>query len=90
MRTHLFKSGNSIAVRIPKGMKLAQAGLEVELVEVGSTIMIRPVTRRSVAEVLGVLSKMPASFMPEGREFQEEQERDWSGLTQPSPNKADH
>lgn len=56
-RTKLFKSGNSLAVRIPAGTKLS-AGMEMEmLIEDGQFVSVRPVDapkrKFNVAKVAG-------------------------------------
>lgn len=72
-----FKSGNSIAVRIPRELGLIQAAGEVDIERVGSTLIIRPVNAGGLARVMDRFAAFPAGFMAEGREPSEEQERNW-------------
>lgn len=43
MRTRLFKSGNSLAVRIPKELYFDAPAQEVEIERVGDSLVVRPV-----------------------------------------------
>jgi antitoxin VapB len=76
--TRIFKSGNSLAVRIPKELAIAGAAEEVEIERVGNTLVLRPVRQRSLAGVGEIFAMFSPDFMSEGREFHEERERDWS------------
>lgn len=77
MLTRIFKSGNSLAVRIPKELAFAEAPRDVEIERVGDTLVIRPVERRSLAGVMEKFAAFSPDFMSEGREFHEQKERDW-------------
>jgi len=77
----MFKSGNSLAVRIPKELAFAEASQDVEIERVGDNLVIRPVQRRSLAGVMEAFAAFPPDFMSEGREFHEEKERDWGDKT---------
>lgn len=79
MLTKVFKSGNSLAVRIPKELAIVEAAQEVEIERVGNTLVVRPVARETLAGLGEILAMFPADFMAGGREFHEEHERDWSG-----------
>ncbi|AVR88951.1 antitoxin [Thauera aromatica] len=79
MLTRLFKSGNSLAVRIPKELAFLGPADEVEIERVGNTLVLRPVERETLADVPAIFASFPKSFMAEGREFHEQKERDWSG-----------
>lgn len=72
-----FKSGNSLAVRIPRELGVVEQAGEVVIERVGDTLVIRPVKARSLAGLKDILAEMPADFMSEGRDFHEEPERDW-------------
>lgn len=80
MLTRLFKSGNSLAVRIPKELAFLGPADEVEIERVGNTLVLRPVERETLADVPAIFASFPKSFMAEGREFHEQKERDWSGI----------
>ncbi|MBL8470521.1 MAG: AbrB family transcriptional regulator [Rhodocyclaceae bacterium] len=84
MRTRVFKSGNSFALRLPKDLALFQAAQEVEVERVGSTLVVRPVAADSLADMAEILAAFPAGFMAEGRGEQEQDERDWA-----LPDRAD-
>jgi antitoxin VapB len=77
MRTRIFKSGNSLAVRIPKEMAIAGVSEEVEIERVGNTLVLRPAQRQSLADLHEIFASFPKSFMAEDREFHEERDRDW-------------
>jgi len=73
-RTKIFKSGNSLAVRIPAGTKLA-AGMEMELmVEDGQFLSYEPVEqpRRmfNIAKVAGSATNLKP-ILPEDRVFED-------------------
>ena len=72
-----FKSGNSLAVRIPRELGVVDAPGDVEIERVGETLVIRPVKTRSLDGVLKVFTAFPADFM-ETRQFHEEGERAWA------------
>lgn len=80
MLTRVFKSGNSLAVRIPKELAIVDAAQEVEIERVGNTLVVRPVEQRTLADIGEIFAMFSPDFMAEGREIQEEQERDWSGF----------
>lgn len=77
MRTRIFKSGNSLAVRIPKELAIAGVSEEVEIERVGNTLVLRPAQRKGLAGVGEIFAMFSPDFMSEGREFHEELERDW-------------
>ena len=77
MLTRVFKSGNSLAVRIPKELAIAEPSQDVEIERVGNTLVIRPVVRETLGDLMEILASFPASFMAEGREFHEQKERAW-------------
>jgi len=77
MRTRLFKSGNSLAVRIPKELGFVDAPQEVDIEREGDSLIIRPVRRRSLAGLMEKFAAFSPNFMAEGREFHEQKERDW-------------
>jgi antitoxin VapB len=94
----VFKSGNSLAVRIPKELAFVEGAQDIDMERVGNTLMLRPVVRPVVQVTIGdltlTLSMFSLNFMAAGREFHEQSERDWSGnspgllmqaLDRPSP-----
>jgi len=78
--TRVFKSGNSLAVRIPKELAIVEASQEVEIERVGNTLVVRPVAQQTLAGIGEIFAMFSPDFMAEGREFHEERERDWSAL----------
>jgi antitoxin VapB len=80
MRTRVFKSGNSLAVRIPKELAIVEASQDVEIERVGNTLVLRPVERRKLTGLVEAFAMFTPDFMAEGREFHEQKERDWSGF----------
>ncbi len=79
MFTRVFKSGNSLAVRIPKELGFVDAAQDVEIERVGNTLVLRRLEHRTLSGVGQILSLFSPDFMAQGREFHEEHERDWSG-----------
>lgn len=80
MLTRVFKSGNSLAVRIPKELAIAEAAQEIEIERVGNTLVLRPVVQETLGDLMDVLASFPKSFMAEGREFHEQKDRDWGSF----------
>lgn len=80
MLTRIFKSGNSMAVRIPKELAFAQGTQDVEVERVGNTLVLRPVATETIGDLTGIFAAFPKGFMAEGREFHEQGERDWGGI----------
>lgn len=83
MLTKVFKSGNSLAVRIPKELGFVDAAQDIEVERVGNTLVLRRVEQETIGDLTDIFAMFSPSFMAEGREFHEEQERDWSGVGQP-------
>jgi antitoxin VapB len=82
MLTRVFKSGNSLAVRIPKELNFVDAAQDVEVERVGSTLVLRPIARKTLANIGEVFAMFSPDFMANGREEHPERERDWSGIDQ--------
>lgn len=80
MLTRVFKSGNSLAVRIPKELGFVDGAQDVEIERVGNTLVLRPVVQETIGDLTPILTMFSPSFMAEGREFHEQRERDWSGV----------
>ena len=77
MLTRVFKSGNSLAVRIPKELAFADGVQDVEIERVGNTLVLRPVVQETIGDLTPILSMFSHNFMAGGREFHEQRERDW-------------
>lgn len=91
MLTRVFKSGNSLAVRIPKELAIVEASQDIEIEKIGDTLVLRPVVKRKLTGLAEAFAAFPPGFMAEGREFHEQKERDWDSLneaTQLHQNKA--
>ena len=84
MLTRVFKSGNSLAMRIPKELGFVDAAQDVEVERVGNTLVVRPVVQQTLSDLGAIFASFPKSFMAEGREAHAEQERDWTGVFGPS------
>ena len=80
MLTRVFKSGNSLAVRIPKELAIVEASQDIEIERVGDTLVLRPVVKRKLTDLAEAFAAFPPGFMAEGRELHEQKERDWRGL----------
>ncbi len=80
MLTRVFKSGNSLAVRIPKELAIVEAGQEIEIEQVGNTLVVRPVEKTTLADLPEIFAMFTPDFMAEGREFHEQKERDWDSF----------
>lgn len=78
MLTRVFKSGNSLAVRIPKELGFVDAAQDVEVERVGNTLVLRKVQPDTLADIGGIFSQFSPGFLAEGREFQPDTERDWA------------
>jgi antitoxin VapB len=76
MITKLFRSGNSLAVRIPARMKIGKAGTEVEIDQRGERVTIRP-HRRTLANLMDRFAEFDPGFMKKGRERGSEPARIW-------------
>ena len=59
MRSRIFKSGNSLAVRIPSALAHPPVDEEVEVTRHGDTFTIRPARAGSLREAVEILRKMP-------------------------------
>ena len=88
MLTRVFKSGNSLAVRIPKELGFVDGAQDVEVERVGNTLVLRRIEQEMIGDLSEILAAFPKSFMAEGREFHEEVERDWSGFGGAGADKA--
>lgn len=73
--TRIFKNGNSQAVRIPADIAYDRMDIALEIERNGDEIRIRP-ARQTLSNVLEKFAKFSDDFMCEGRENQEQRERD--------------
>ena len=73
--TKAFKNGNSQAIRIPAALAYARTDIDLEIERLGDEIRIRP-ARRSLSGVLSKFAAFSPDFMQEGREDQEQAERE--------------
>ena len=78
MLTKVFQSEDLLAVRIPRQMGFGENIQEVDIVRSGDVLMIRPVQQGGLKEVAEAFSAFPAGFMAEGREHNEQDERNWA------------
>jgi antitoxin VapB len=84
MLTRVFKSGNSLAVRIPKELGFVDAAQDVSVERVGNTLVLRLVAQETLGDIGDIVAMFSPGFMAQGREFHPERERDWGGaLAQP-------
>ena len=80
MQTKAFKSGNSLAVRIPKDLAIFEPSQDVLIERKGDTLVLRAMERKSLAEVMDIFAQFGPDFMKDGRYPQEQDERDWDGI----------
>ena len=76
--TRIFKSGNSLAVRIPKELAFLDPAQDIEIERVGNTLVLRPIQEQTLADLPAILASFSADFMAAGRETHEQAERDWN------------
>ena len=79
MLTKVFKSGNSLAVRIPKELGFVDAAQDIEVERVGNTLVLRLVGQESLADIGKIFAMFSPNFMADGRELHAEHVRDWGG-----------
>ena len=75
--TRIFKSGNSLAVRIPKDMMPAEVPEDAEIKYSGGVWTIRPIYKRKLTGLAEKFGAFSPGFMSEGRFVEQETERDW-------------
>ncbi|MEO1352007.1 MAG: type II toxin-antitoxin system VapB family antitoxin [Cyanobacteria bacterium J06635_15] len=75
MRTRVFQSGNSQAVRIPKELQFEQLDIEYEIERQGDRLIITPIGT-PLTNVLELFAAFSDDFMAEGRPEQMTQERE--------------
>lgn len=79
MLTRTFKSGSSLAVRIPKELAFIDPAQDLEIERVGNTLVLRPLVQETIGDLTDIFAAFPKSFMAQGRAFHEQQEHDWGG-----------
>lgn len=79
MLTEVFQNGDSLAIRIPKELAIAEAAQKVEIERLGNMLVVRPAAPKTLAGIGEIFAMFSPGFMAEGREFHEERERDWNG-----------
>ena len=75
-KTKIFKSGNSMAIRLPKGFQFLND--EVEILKHGDEIIIRNIPK-NLAKAYNLFQSFPEDFFPSGLQSREDsspQERD--------------
>lgn len=85
MLTRVFRSGNSLAVRIPKELANVQASEDVQIERVGDALVIRPIRAEMLDDVIGIAAMFSPDFMAAGREPVADDERDWSAAVGTPP-----
>lgn len=73
--TRMFKNGNSQAVHIPADLAREYEGIDLEIEREGDEIIIRP-ARRKLTGTLNKFAQFSPDFMTEGRDDQEQTERE--------------
>ncbi len=72
--TRVFKSGNSLAVRLPKGFYMDSE--EVEIFKRNEEVVIRQIPK-NLAKAFELLTQLPEDFFEKSREDTAPQERDF-------------
>jgi antitoxin VapB len=75
MRTRIFKSGNSLAVCIPRELAFGGTAGDAEIERPADCLIVRPVCKRTLSGLLAKFAAFPPEFMAEGREQREETEQ---------------
>ena len=78
LHTRIFKSGNSLAVRIPKELAFLDPAQDIEIERVGNTLVLRPVPEQTLVDLPAIFASFSPDFMAAGREVNEQAERDWT------------
>lgn len=64
MQTRVFKSGNSLAIRLPRELSFPE-GTEVEIVRDGERLVVSPARPGSLQELAGFLRDHPSPLLVE-------------------------
>ncbi len=78
--TRIFKSGNSLSVRIPKEMVPADVPQDAEIEWKDGGWMIRPVSRRKLDGLAAKFAAFSPGFMSGGRQVEPEADRESSAV----------
>lgn len=62
MLTRVFKSGNSLAVRIPNELAIVDASQDVEIERVGDTLVVRPAAQPTLAGIGEIFAMLTEEF----------------------------
>lgn len=73
--TQIFKTGNSLALRLPKQLAFAQEGEQVEMEMIGNELRVRLKNPRRLVNIAQKFKAFSADFMAQGRD-QEQNERE--------------
>jgi antitoxin VapB len=76
MVTKVFRSGNSLAVRIPAKMRIGKAGDAVEIALCDGQLIVSP-QRRSLKGLMNRFAAFDQDFMKQPRDEGAEPERTW-------------
>lgn len=74
--TKTFKSGNSVAVRLPKELGIAK-DTELEIERTGDTVTLRPKYKKTMGELVEALAKLPKPDKPMKRQRIVFPKRNW-------------
>lgn len=85
MLTRVFKSGNSLAVRIPKELGFVDMAQDIDVERVGNTLVLRLVTQDTLADIGDIFAMFSPDFMAGGREFHAERDRAWPDTAVDAP-----
>jgi antitoxin VapB len=80
--TRIFKSGNSLAVRIPKELAPADLPLDAEIAWANGVFTVRPLHKRKLTDIAAKFAAFSPNFMQHGRLPQGQRVRDWTSLGQ--------
>ena len=69
MLTKVFKSGNSLAMRIPKELGFVDAPQDVEVERVGNTLVLRRVAQETVGDLSEIFAMFSSSLWPRAANF---------------------
>ncbi len=72
--TKVFKNGNSQTIGIPDELAYGRMDIELEIERIGDEIRIRPASK-SLAGVLEKFADFSPEFMGDGRDQEEQQDR---------------
>ena len=88
--TRIFKSGNSLSVRIPKEMVPADVPEDAEIKYSGGVWTIRPIYKRKLTGLAEKFGAFSPGFMSHGRVPQDQDDYDWDLAGLPKQDKPVH